>query len=139
MVESESNIPMLLRSSINPQTYIGFFPQWSEHTKTKSKSVVVFWFFNIVVALISLFPSVAQEWKVVKVERWHQLRRVHLRRSSGNFLRSSASGRPAKKYKKVTQWINEWENILFALGLDLLVRVWVSVDSICFRIINGLI
>lgn len=27
---------------------------------------------------------------------------------------------------------------MFALGLDLLVRVWVSVDLICFWIVNGL-
>lgn len=65
--------------------------------RERAKLVVVIWSFP---SIDSLFEC-REEWMVVTVERWHQLRRVHLRRSSGNSPRYSASGRPAKKYKKV--------------------------------------
>lgn len=73
----------------------------------------------------------------------------------GGEVASAAAGPPAPLDWKFSQVFGErtageevqegkWsisgcERILFALGLDLSFRVWVSVDLICFWIVNGLI
>lgn len=86
-----------------------------------------------------IFSDFREEWTVVMVERWHhQLRRAHLHRWNGNSLRSSAKERQGKKCRKVKEIIDftEWGNNLFALGLDLVVRVLVFLNLICFWIVQ---